>query len=109
MHFHSHIPIQNNLRVFKTLMDMCHSVVTESDDRVKKEAHIKEALKRCGYPEWSSRKVQEKARLSSKKKPSEDRENSKGVTVLPYVSGVSEPLQHVLKRHVTNRIAQECA
>lgn len=86
-------------------MDRNSNIVTEEEDRKKEEQHIKNALQKCGYPEWSVERVkrqierkkgQEKARKVKKK---EDTNKSKGLVVLPYVKGVSELMDRIFRKH----------
>ena len=61
LNFTSHHPIQHKLGVVRTLMDRCQKLVTEEEDRIEEEKHIRSALKKCGYPEWTFNKVNENA------------------------------------------------
>jgi len=64
LNFALHHPLQHKLSVVRTLLDRCSKVVSEEQDRVTQEAHIQKILSRCGYPEWSIRKV--KSELEAK-------------------------------------------
>ena len=55
--FSSHHPLQHKLSVVRTHLDRCSQMVTEEQDRQAEEAHIQEALSRCGYPEWTMKRV----------------------------------------------------
>jgi len=72
---------------------MSDSVITEEEDKRKKEAHIAEALKKCGYPEWSMKRVKEKMKESKNRnntrKRRDNSERSVGLAVIPYIKGVS--------------------
>ena len=39
--------------------DRCDNIVTEEADAAAEIIHVEKALKRCGYPKWSFRKVRE--------------------------------------------------
>ncbi|XP_053405046.1 uncharacterized protein LOC128558855 [Mercenaria mercenaria] len=57
---------------------VCNDIVTEKDDRKKAEAHIVEALGKCGYPKWSFQKVKkqiERKKDTKKKGKPKDKDN----------------------------------
>ena len=104
--FQSHHPLHQKLGVVRTLLDRCDNVITEEADKEKEEKHLKSVLKVCGYPEWSikvvkenrEKKKEQKKSKKSKKKEKED-EKSRGQVVLPYIKGVSEAVERVMKKH----------
>ncbi|XP_072046939.1 uncharacterized protein [Amphiura filiformis] len=55
LNFQSHHPLHHKLGVIRTLLDRADRIVTEQEDRAKAEEHIKQALSKCGYPDWSLR------------------------------------------------------
>jgi len=57
LHFSSHHPLQHKLSVVQTLLDRSSHIVTEVKDREQEEHHIRTALARCGYPDWSINQV----------------------------------------------------
>ncbi len=66
---HSHRPVSHHLihqtlGVVITLLDMCHILVTENEDREAEEQYIKEALANCGYPDWTIIKVKDQMKTS---------------------------------------------
>ncbi|XP_072021762.1 uncharacterized protein [Amphiura filiformis] len=101
LQFNSHHPLHRKLGVVRTLLDRKDTIVTETEDRKNEESHIKQALARCGYPEWSINKVKaDKEHPKPKKKPPKDsKERSKGLVVVPYVEGLSERVSRVFKKH----------
>ncbi|XP_066300836.1 uncharacterized protein [Branchiostoma lanceolatum] len=60
--FQSHHQLHQKLGVIRTLMDRCNAVVTENQDEELETQHIKMALIRCGYPEWTFQKVEQQRR-----------------------------------------------
>ena len=105
LHFSSHHPLQHKLGVIRTLLDRGNDIVTEEVDRQKEEQHIVEALTRCGYPEWSFRRVKHQIetkleRKSEKNKKRKEAERSKGQVILPYVKGVTEGISRILNKHL---------
>ena len=39
-------------QLVKTLLERSHQLVTVSQDKIQEDAHVKEALRACGYPQW---------------------------------------------------------
>ena len=100
--FASHHPVHQKLGVVRTLMDRCQNLVSEAEDREAQERHIREALKRCGYPGWSFKKVKQqmaRPKAAKIKNRQEVLDRNKGMVVIPYVQGVSEALERVYKKH----------
>ncbi|KAI8505985.1 hypothetical protein Bbelb_163380 [Branchiostoma belcheri] len=73
LNFQAHHPLHQKLGVIRTLMNRCNSVVTEEEDKERETQHIKRALIRCGYPQWTFQKVEQQ-----KKRPKTDREEQEG-------------------------------
>lgn len=101
--FTSHHPLHHKLGVVRTLLDRCESVVTEEEDKVAEQKIIKEALAGCGYPQWSVEKVEKamkdrEAKGKRRKNKKEEGERSKGMVILPYVRGLSEKVERILKK-----------
>ncbi len=100
--FHSHHPLHQKLGMIRTLMDRCHNIVTEEGDREIEEKHITEALERCGYPKWTFEKVKRQRGRSKEQKEKnrkDKKDKSNGLVVIPYVQGVSEPIEHIFKKY----------
>ena len=57
--FKSHHPLYHKLSVVKTLLDRCLTLVTEEEDTIQEEKHIRQALQKCGYLKWSLDRVKE--------------------------------------------------
>ena len=55
--YESHHPLHQKLGVIRTLFDRKNNIVTEEEDKIQEEQKVKDALKPCGYPEWSFDKV----------------------------------------------------
>ncbi len=72
----------------RTLLDRKDNIVTEEEDKREEDSKIKKkkTLNQCGHPDWAIKK-------------DSDTNKSKGMVVIPYVQGVSEPLQRVFKKH----------
>ena len=94
----SHHPLHHKLRVIKTLLDRCNNIVSEPEDREKEVEYITKALERCGYPSWTIKKVKEQ-QFQKEKTKEKNTEKSKDMVTLPYVKGVTYPIQRILKHH----------
>ena len=57
LNFSSHYPIEHKLSVVRTHFDRRQSLVLDSTDRHVEDVHIESALRDCGYPDWTFRKV----------------------------------------------------
>ena len=57
LNFQSHHPIYHKLGVVRTLLDRMEKLVTEETDKATEENTIHNALKQCGYPDWTMDKV----------------------------------------------------
>ena len=57
LNFSSHHPIERKLSVVRTLFERCQRLVTDNEDKVQEDIHVEEALRSCGYPDWTFRKV----------------------------------------------------
>lgn len=103
--FDSHHPVQHKLSVVRTLLSRKDEIVTTPEDRKTEEAHVKQALKACKYPEWAITKVEKqlaerKSQPKTKSKTERKTEaKKKGMVVLPYVCGVTEKIQRSMKKH----------
>ena len=101
LQFGSHHPLHQKLGVIRTLLDRKDAIVTEEEDKQVEEVTIRQALAQCGYPEWAIEKVKKEKEQprTSKKTQSENQEKNKGLVVLPYVSGLTEKVSRVFKKH----------
>jgi len=102
LNYGSHHPLHQKLGVIRTLYDRMETIVTEQKDKEDEGKKVQEALKNCGYPSWTFEKVKiarEQKQLKDSRKKKDDENKSKGMAVLPYVSGVSERISRVLKSY----------
>ena len=75
LNFQSHHPLHHKLGVVRTLIDRMEKVVTEEEDKKVEEDKIKQALKQCGYPHWTVKKVkQDRANKQNKPKAKKSKE-----------------------------------
>ncbi|CAH1258851.1 Hypp2092 [Branchiostoma lanceolatum] len=100
LNFQSHHPLHQKLGVIRTLLDRCNAVVTEEQDKQLETQHVKRALSRCGYPQWTFKKVeQQRSRPKQKGKSKKQEEKARAMVVIPYIKGVTEPLERVFRKH----------
>ena len=52
--------------VIRTLFDRKDHIVTEDGDKQQKEEKIVRALKNCGYPQWTFKKVKDHMKVPKK-------------------------------------------
>ena len=76
-------------------------LVTEDQDKVNEEKHIRQALTKCGYPKWTIEKVKRymKNKKTKTTKRDKNKEKSRGLVVIPYVQGVSESIERSFRKH----------
>ncbi|XP_072037303.1 uncharacterized protein [Amphiura filiformis] len=100
--FSSHHPLHHKLGVTRTLLDRGEKIITEDEDKIAEENHIKNVLERCGYPKWTMEKVKtdraNKVKNKPNKKDNPNAEKNKCV-VIPYIAGVSEKISRIVKKH----------
>ena len=89
LNFGSNHHMSQKLAVGKTLLRRADVLITEENDKLKEEAHVRKALNKCGYPNWAVQRKKEK----EKKPPLEkdkDKTESIGRIFIPYVKHTSE-------------------
>ena len=98
--FESHHPLEHKLSVIRTLFHRADTVVTDPEDQLSEKEHVKSALRRCGYENWSFK------RACTKKQPkvAANTDSTKSTTnktfvVAPYVQGVSEKVKRVFSSY----------
>ena len=60
--FSSHQPLTEKMGIVRTLFDRNRRIVSEQEDQMKEEEHIRQALARCGYPKWTIDKVKKRVK-----------------------------------------------
>jgi len=89
-------------------MDRKDTLVSTEDDKDREELHIRNALKSCGYPKWIFDKVKHDQCQKRKnttidiKKRNKSAQESKGLAVVPYVEGLSETAERILRKYGIN-------
>ena len=90
INYKSHHPLHQKMGVIRTLFDKKDRIVTEDDDRLQEEEKVVRALKNCGYPQWTFKKVKDQMKVPKKQntsKKSDSTNKSRGMVVIPYVKG----------------------
>ena len=98
--FQSNHPLEHKLSVIRTLFHRAETVVTDPEDQVNEKEHVKLALRRCGYENWSFKR----ACTNKQQKVATETASSKSTTkktfaVAPYVQGVSEKVKRVFSNY----------
>jgi len=61
--FNSHHPIEHKLSVVRTLCDRSQSLISDSTDKRVEDLYIENALRDCGYPDWTFQKGQKPMKI----------------------------------------------
>ena len=86
----------------------CNYLLTISRLYHRLELHIRNALKSCSYPKWIFDKVKHDQCQKRKKttidikKRNKSVQESKGLAVIPYVEGLSETAERILRKYEIN-------
>ncbi len=102
--FDSHHPLEHKLGVVRTLCNRANSIVTNDTEKQKEYNHIKTALGKCGYGEWTFNKANKSSQRdkSAPRNPSSNTPRTKAYITLPYVDGLSQKLRRVFKEFHVN-------
>ena len=92
--------MSHKLSVPKTLLKRADTLITQEEDIRKEEETVKEALKICGYPDWSIKR--KKDRSSEPKKKEDEEEENKTRILLPYIKNLSEKIAREFRKHNPN-------
>ncbi|KAK2147713.1 hypothetical protein NP493_3394g00000 [Ridgeia piscesae] len=91
--FKSHHPLTHKRLVVRTLTYREQQYVTTAEDRKSELAHVHNALRANGYPEWALTPPPS----SAKRPPSTNNSPRRPMLGLPYVAGLSEQLGRIYK------------
>ena len=74
------------MSVMRTLLERSQNLVSEPEDRKKEDIRVQDALRTCGYPEWSFQKARRQMKqMKPKKNRKQDVAVSRPLVVIPYV------------------------
>ena len=99
LNYQSHHPLHQKLGVVRTLLDRCDNIITETEDKIREENRIREALQKCGYPSWAVSRVKRKREEGKQQEQSKEKEECTGQVVIPYVKGVSERAERIFRKY----------
>ena len=68
LNFMSHHPIDHKMSVVRTLLERSQNLMSEPEDKKKEDNHVQDALRTCGYPEWSFQKARRQMKQMKPKK-----------------------------------------
>ncbi|XP_035659430.1 uncharacterized protein LOC118404460 [Branchiostoma floridae] len=97
--FQSHHPLEQKLGVIKTLFHRADTIITSEEAKSNEHRHLKDALNKCGYRQWSFNKALKPSHESKKpsnSKPLDKKKKTVNATI-PYIHGVSEKLRRILQ------------
>ncbi|XP_078698417.1 uncharacterized protein LOC144925962 isoform X2 [Branchiostoma floridae x Branchiostoma belcheri] len=96
--FDSHHPLEHKLAVIKTLFHRADNIVTSDQAKTDEHRHLRGALAKCGYQNWTFNKAlkpSDQSKKTQKCKPLTNK-NKANITIL-YVQGVSEKLRRIFQ------------
>ena len=95
LNFKSHHPLTHKRSVVRTLTNRAQQYVTTPEDRKSELAHVHNALRANGYPEWTLAPPPS----STKRPPNTNNNPRRPMLGLPYVAGLLEQLGRIYKSH----------
>ncbi|XP_072174675.1 uncharacterized protein [Diadema setosum] len=102
LHFNSHHPLVHKLSVIRTLFHRADLVVQDPTERAKEKSNTKQALARCGYPDWSFSKAESPKRTGNKsaQRSGTSSSHTREITItIPYIYDLSEKIKRVFGKH----------
>ncbi|KAI8479390.1 hypothetical protein Bbelb_428810 [Branchiostoma belcheri] len=96
--FDSHHPLEHKLAVIKTLFHRADNIITSDQAKTDEHRHLRGALAKCGYQNWTFNKAlkpSDQSKKTQKCKPLTNK-NKANITI-PYVQGVSEKLRRIFQ------------
>ena len=97
--FSSNHPLEHKVSVIRTLYHRAQTVVTEENDKESEFQHVKSALKKCGYPDWTLKQVLNKGNAPENRSETQTRSKSKHPPiVIPFMKGLSYALRRTFDK-----------
>ena len=106
--FEYHHPLTHKLGDVRTLYEMADKIISEPEDQKQEIIHVNNALRVCGYRNWSFKEVrkridnritkQKKEERRKKQKEESDGQN-KIIVTIPHITGMSGAVECMLRRH----------
>ncbi|KAI8517692.1 hypothetical protein Bbelb_037090 [Branchiostoma belcheri] len=98
--FDSHHPLEQKLGVIRTLFHRADTLITSAEARAKEHTHLKKALSKCGYQQWTFNKALKPSDSSKKTSRNSQLDRTKTVNIsIPYIQGVSEKIRRILHNY----------
>ncbi|KAI8519618.1 hypothetical protein Bbelb_028750 [Branchiostoma belcheri] len=98
--FDSHHPLEQKLGVIRTLFHRADTLITLAEARAKEHTHLKKALSKCGYQQWTFNKALKPSDSSKKTSRNSQLDRTKTVNIsIPYIQGVSEKIRRILHNY----------
>jgi hypothetical protein len=98
LNFNSNHHLEHKRSVVRTLLNRAENLVSEEEDRKQEIKHVKAALTANDYSPWMLEIPKKKEQRSKDKQEPSDRAKSPLIGI-PYIKGVSEPLERVFRKH----------
>ena len=89
--FTSNHHIKQKLGIISTFRHRIDKLITTEKDKRLEEIHMRKALKKCDYPEWTFKKPR-------KRKTRKNDDENMPVVSLPYIKNISEKVARTLKK-----------
>ena len=95
LQFGSNHPLVHKLGVIRTLNYRAETIISEQSKIGEEKAHIRSALEKCGYPDWSFEKAIKSSSPQSKINVAST--TTKARVTIPYSAGLSEKIKNTYK------------
>ncbi|KAI8480411.1 hypothetical protein Bbelb_418690 [Branchiostoma belcheri] len=96
--FDSHHPLGHKLAVIKTLFHRADNIITSDQAKTDEHRHLRGALAKCGYQNWTFNKALKPSDQSKKTQKCKPLTNKNKINItIPYVQGVSEKLRRIFQ------------
>jgi len=103
LNFMSHHPIDHKMSVVRTLLERSQNLLCQNLTIKRRKIFMfknQDALRTCGYPEWSFQKARRQMKqMKPKKKKKQDVAVTRPSVVIPYVQKVSETVAGIMKKY----------
>ena len=101
--FDSHHPLVHKLGVIRTLFHRADIISSNETIKQEEHNHLKSALGRCGYHDWTFHKALTPHKTTSINPSLNDQDKNKPIKrnniTIPYVAGLSEKLRRIFSQH----------
>ena len=95
LNFKSNHHANHKIGLVSTLRHRKENIITEEEDKIKEDDHIKKVLKVNNYPDWALKERKKKPPKTTE----EEEEENRGRIMIPYLKGISEKIAREFKRY----------